>query len=259
MKIALFFVEYSNIEDIIDLISQIEDNNISFYVWCNGRSDKSKELERFANVYYSQDNIGYINPFIILSKKIWNLNYDFHILANSDIKIDNLFFKTLTNIKFDKTIGAIAPAIYLPSGRNQNPNALNRPSNAKIKLFLFMYRYKQVYSLLMFIRSIKNKYKNNIKDKTPPVTNIYSMHGCFMVFTRNSKLNSWDSFGAFLQDEELYVAEELRIRKLKTIYHEDLKIWHFEHRVTGRFKLEVYRKWHFKSMTFLWNKYFKTT
>lgn len=257
MKIALFFVEYNNVEDIVDLIHKIKDDHVNFYVWCNGRSDKSIELEKLANVYYSEDNIGYINPFITLSKKVWDLDYDFHILANSDIKIDNQFFEILGEMKLDKTIGAIAPAIYLPSGKNQNPNVFNRPSRVRIRLFLLIYKYKLAYIVLIFLRSINNKVKNNKKDITPTLIKIYSMHGCIMIFTRNSKLDTWDSFGSFLQDEELYVAEELRIRNLKTIYNKDLKVWHFEHKVTGRFKLEAYRKWHLRSMRFLWNKYFK--
>ena len=208
MKILIFLVEYRNQDDIINLIAKNDNLNIHWVVACN-YSKKPFLNQDNIEFIINKTNDGYINPFINYLKNN-NKNFDYKILSNSDIIIDELFFKKLIDFNVENNIGLIAPNIRLINGANQNPNVLFRPSKFKMLILRTMYSNNFFHLILLFRKKIKDNIKTHFSKKY-----MYSAHGSFLIFTKNVNFRLWSNFNSFLQDEEYYIAEELILQNKK--------------------------------------------
>ena len=63
-------------------------------------------------------------------------------------------------------------------------------------------------------------------------------------------------YPCFLFGEEIYLAEHLRKRGLKTYYDPNLKVYDSDHVSTGKMKSKAYYQYNYKSIDMLLKEYF---
>ena len=157
-----------------------------------------------------------------------NYKFDYLILSNSDIQINEFSF-------FDKEIEdaeVIAPHTHLLDGKKQNPNipwyfpwliplhylAYKNDSRRMLALPHAISRFsRELFFLLSkFVR--RDSYK------------IYSCHGSFIIFTQSAVKRLYPFFNEemFLYNEELFLAEKCRLSKVPVYYCPKIDVLHLE-------------------------------
>ena len=86
---------------------------------------------------------------------------------------------------------------------------------------------------------------------------MYAAHGSIMIFTKNYfNLGASIYYPRFLFGEEVFVAEETKLKGLKTVYFSELRIYDNEHGSTSREADHFISKEHVKSYKYLLQNYF---
>lgn len=164
---------------------------------------------------------------------IEHYDYDFLILSNSDIHVNE--FKTLDKLKEDAAV--IAPFTHLPGGKVQNPNIPWRidclfgllkkayDSDSKIRLVIphMVTRLSREFFRLYRLFVKKDFYR------------IYSCHGSFIIFTKKAIEILFPLFcnRMFLYNEELYLAENCRMKGVPIFYCPSIDVLHLEGASSG--------------------------
>ena len=110
------------------------------------------------------------------------------------------------------------------------------------------------FALYNWLSSVKKNLKKG--QKLVESGFVYGVHGSFIMLRKpcvNDLID--DKAPIFMYEEELYIAERLRERKLLTYYDAQLKITHNENQTTGKVNNRRKQKWFEQSMTYLVNRY----
>lgn len=154
--------------------------------------------------------------------------YDYLILSNSDIQVNSMD----ALFKLDREVAVIAPHTHLPGGKIQNPNIPWRMkslfrwlksaygSDSRMKLWLVHCFTRTCRELFRFYRLFSRK----------PLYDIYSCHGSFIAFTGKAvdKLFPFFDDRMFLYNEELYLAENCRMKNVPVYYCPEIDVLHLE-------------------------------
>lgn len=160
-------------------------------------------------------------------------DYDYLILSNSDIHVIDM---TSLN-KLQEDLAVIAPYTHLPTGKVQNPNipwrmnclfemlknGYDRNSKKWLVLPHMLTRFSREFFKLYRILIRKEFYR------------IYSCHGSFIIFTKKAVERLYPFFDdrMFLYNEELFLAENCRLKDVPIYYCPKIDILHLEGASTG--------------------------
>ncbi|MDD6147421.1 MAG: glycosyltransferase [Lachnospiraceae bacterium] len=179
---------------------------------------------------------------------------DYIIVSNVDLKISDDFFENLIPRNEIDSLGCIAPSIFSEADkRDRNPKILYRPGRKKLVLQRTFYQFPFLdYMYTHLFYAIRRKKVQNY-----PAGYIYAAHGSFIIFTNGFAgfLEKMD-YPCFLFGEEIYLAEHLWKRGLKTYYDPNLKVYDSDHVSTGKMKSKAYYQYNYKSIDMLLKEYF---
>ncbi len=233
LLICVIYNSYKELEAYMASICRAKrkscNTNITVYIADNSSQFQEVNIEKYPeiNAYHVRfDNLGYMGAAQSVVNNMVDISYyDFLIISNVDILMDDLFIAKLESMDVPKYVGWIAPSIksnYI--NRDKNPSILLRYPKWKLELLKLTYNsfVLPLYEKLYYnVKKQKDEYKD---------LDIYAGHGSFFLFTR-SFINNYPKldYPIFLYGEELYFAELNRKAGLKVRYIPSLIINDFEH------------------------------
>ena len=189
-------------------------------------------------------------------------SYDYIIISNVDVTLDETFFTALRDLKPDPDTVWIAPFIWSPSEhRDVNPKIQERYTKNRLRLLRLFFRFPLVwysYSKSVYRLRKGNQGDNSATDTSltshhsPLTSNIYAGHGSFMIFRpaifqQEPPLH----YPAFLFCEEIFMAEMARRIGKKTAHCPSVKVWDCEHASTGLMGLWRYCKYNHDALSYI--------
>jgi len=231
----------------------IADNSVNEICQINTNSYKSINV----CVYAFKKNLGYLGGVYSVMSKVGIdkfHQYDYLIISNVDLVLSENFFSELLKVNIKNDVGWIAPKIISQKeGCDRNPKILKRPNKKHINYLLVLFYFPVLYMVYRkFIYSRKKQKANNEN-----VSDIYAGHGSIMIFTRrfiqNNVVFEYDSF---LFGEELYIAEMIRLYKMRVIYCPNVLVYDIDHVSTGKINLKKYCMMNYESLKLIKNKYY---
>lgn len=249
---------YRNIEVLKDFFVSLDIKDYKVIIVNSYFDDESEKQCATVAQHYNADYIpipnkgfGYGNN-IGAKYAIDHYDYNFLILSNSDIKIENI--SKLNDYQGQTSI--IAPYVHLANGKLQNPNipfkmdfilpllynGYNKPSTLQLNLAHICTRLsREIFHIFNLIYR-KKSYK------------IYSCHGCFIIFTKEAVIQLFPFFDdrMFLYNEELYLAFRAEKLGVNVQYVPGIKIFHMEG-ASSSSKKEVGREHNKQSFNILWD------
>lgn len=218
-------------------------------------------------IFNPDKNLGYLNG------AAWGLERyltthpmpEWVVVSNTDINfLDSFFFEKLFTYYPKGFSGVVAPSIILEHDmRNQNPYRTVRPSKAKIFFYKTAYRcyltavlYQLAEKCKKEIHKMMSKPSQNRIVGDQPMA-IYAPHGSFIIFHRTYfQRNGTLKYGAFLYNEELFVAETARQLGLNVIYDPRLSVVHREHQTTSLIRSRDKMRYHKQSLACIYDSYY---
>ena len=172
IRIALFCVSYESDKEKDMFLSSIEQ--------AKKRAMEVVSVDVFVACNTRENNPGYLGAVRLLMNNADLSVYDYVIISNVDLMIEEDFFIKLANYKCQEDIGWIAPQIWSEKEkRDKNPRQTVRYSLRKLKLLRLGYKYPWLDTLYT-----KTLYKRKKMNRNQPGF-VYSGHGSFIVLTRS--------------------------------------------------------------------------
>ncbi len=217
---------------------------------------KSDVSENFNVKQCICDNFGYFPTAFKFVNETLNLSsYNFVIISNVDLVVEQSFFLQLYKASFDETVGWIAPSIWSKyEGRDKNPQRYNRPSKQKICLLRLMYFIPMLQRF--YTKHVYSKRKVMVKCNN--ACKIYSGHGSFIILTKVF-VNFYKKieYPCFLYCEELFLGELIKNAGLSVLYYPLLKIIDDEHVSTAKLPGKSYYKYNRQSLKYIFETFYK--
>lgn len=266
LNILLTCINYNSYNDLTRFLCSVDyayqnAKNVSLHVCVADNSENKEvvELDKYSYKcqYYPFDNVGYFGGATRIFKNIPNLTeYDYVIISNVDLEVDENLFKNLSQDR-DDSIAWISPSILsLFEKRDKGLGLSCRPTKLKLKLLTLMYRFPW---LLYVIENTIYRRKSLYPQLEKQVKTIYSGHGSFIILTRFF-FNSYPTFHypMFLFGEELFLGELIRQKGLKVIYDPTLKIYDREHVSTAQMPSKFICKCQYDSILFILDTFYNS-
>lgn len=263
-QVLIVCVNYNSYPELKQYLSSIdkaaslcENTKVKVEIVDNSECIEKVETIEYTNISVNIKNLGNIGYFPGAQHVINGidniLDYDYVVISNVDIQMDENFFMQLAKLQKDKDLAWIAPKIYSRNEeRDRNPKVITRYSKKKLFLLYFMYRFP-----ILFYLYTNTAYKRKKFQHTSDRREIYAGHGSFIIlskyfFENHRKLN----YPIFLFGEELYLAEEILNIGKKVQYEPSLVIYDNEHVSTSKMKSHRYFKYNKESIRYILNKYY---
>jgi GT2 family glycosyltransferase len=206
----------------------------------------------------TNSNVGYFGAvnFAIKQEKLIPSNYEFTVISNVDIQIEPDFFDNLLKVQTPVNTGIIAPSILSKLEHiDKNPGIVSRPTKNKMGFYQFLYSNSRFYRIFLKIRKFRMKISKHSTGKKARI--IYAAHGSVIIFCNAYfAMDGTLKYPVFLFGEEIFLAEELRKRKLLTIYLPSIRVFDDEHINTSKLKIEAKCKMSYEAIEYLKNQYF---
>lgn len=266
-RIAIFCVTYNTYDELSAYLNSIEQSarqaidvaEVSVYVADNTESaiqtiDFSSDILT-VRCFNFHKNYGYFGALERMMNEIDTAQFDYVILSNVDITMDENAIKALCLFNDTENVGWIAPQIYSDlEHRDRNPSVMHRYSRSKLRLLLFMYECPLAYWL----------YKNTLykrkklQSKPTKAADIYAGHGSYIILTQAyfQRAGAID-YPVFLYGEELYLAEQCRENALKVVYYPSMRIYDKEHASTKSLDNKFYFRCNRDAIRFILNRFYK--
>ena len=209
-------------------------------------------LDIFVARNSKEDNPGYLGGIKREMDKVDVKDYDYCIISNVDLTVEDDFFIRLTDYDCSEDTGWIAPQIWSEAEeRDRNPKILNRYSLRKLQILRTFYQFPILDTLYTRTFYRKKKFESH------PAGEIYAGHGSFIVLTKRyfERCGKID-FPVFLFCEEIYLAEQCQKAGLKVIYVPDIKVRDTEHASTGKMNHGFYCRCNYQAMQYIIKKYY---
>ncbi len=227
-RIAIFCVSYQS------------DKERDYYLKSIEVASKKATGKAYVDVFLAnntkEDNPGYFGAVERLMNQMDITSYDYVIISNVDLKVEEDFFSKLAEYNCSEDTGWIAPQIWSDlEERDRNPKVLCRYSLRKLKILRTFYRIPILDSLYTRTFYRQKKYESH------PAGQIYAGHGSFIILTRQyfnrcKKIH----YPVFLFCEELYLAEMCQNVGLKVEYVPSIRVTDTEHASTGKMNHRFY-------------------
>lgn len=263
MKVLIVPVTYNSYDALDNYIASVgkaleaaADPTISvkIHVADNSTSPRNEALGRRTLATTHYDNPGYLPAALKTVYSEDYASYDYIIISNVDVTLDETFFTALRDLKPDPDTVWIAPLIWSPSeNRDVNPKNLERYSKKRLQLLRLLFACPPLYYL--YTRTLYRKKVNLSRKEECGMWNertIYSGHGSFMIFRpelfqQEPPLN----YPVFLFCEEIFMAEMVRRIGKKAVHCPAVKVWDCEHASTGLMGLWRYCKYNHDALSYI--------
>ncbi len=238
-RIALFCVSYES-EKELEQYRQSLDKAIE-------KAKDQVSLDIFVAYNTKEDNPGYFGAIKRLMDDVDITVYDYTIISNVDLVVEENFFLKLTDYKCEENTGWIAPQIWSHlEGRDRNPKILNRYSLRKLNILKAFYQFPILDTLYTRTFYRQKKYESH------PAGKIYAGHGSLIILTNEYfKRCGKIDYPVFLFCEEIYLAEMCQKVGLSVEYVPYIKVTDSEHASTGRMKHSFYCRCNYEAMQYI--------
>lgn len=243
-RIALFCVTFNSDEELACYKASLRK--------AEERAKGQVSLDIFVSHNTRGDNPGYFGGIKRAMKDIDVTAYDYAIISNVDLIVEEDFFKRLTDYDCTEETGWIAPQIWSKAeDRDRNPKIMSRYPLRKLQILKTFFHLPPVWSLYHRYASHKKKSESH------SAGHIYAGHGSFIILTKKyfERCGKID-YPMFLFCEEIYLAEKCRQADLKVTYVPELKVNDIEHASTGRMKLNHYCQLNEKAIQYIIKTYY---
>ena len=243
MKGLLVTVNFNNwkqTSDLINSLSEIGEQDLTIAIADNSpQATETRFINEFMEthkIFYLSlgNNPGYFGGAKLVIDNLGAENYDYIIICNNDIVIENTDFFQLLKGSLHK-YDVIAPSIRTNDGILQNPHRKG-PISVFRKVYskVFFLNYYIAKLLVSFIR-FKNKATAKMVYPEQIEEEIYSPHGAFVIFAKTYfEKGAIIDDGYFLYGEEDSIVGQAKKNSLKIGYLPQLKILHLESISTGK-------------------------
>lgn len=261
---------YNNVDEVIDYhkkIRQLDNGDeAGFVIVINSEKEENViKLYEYAQgkkvyIYNPNENLGYMNGLLYGYNKYHkqtNNTPQYIIMSNTDISFpDRSLIKRIMSKGYDDDIWCIGPSIYVERLNSyDNPVAEKRYTIYHINSLIRRFStpiLRELYVTAAFIKPYFIKKKRDAVSK-----NVYEVHGCFFILSRDFiEFIKDKEYGVFLYSEELYIAENIFRQGKKTYYDADLQINHLEHSTTKKINPTKRAKYFEESMKWIRDEYF---
>lgn len=256
MKGVLLTVNYKNSNDTIRFINSIKSvygfSNIEVIIIDNSgdfnqgeQNNEIKILENYlknsncnnVHLLVNEKNLGYFGA-VSYAIKVFKMNlsdYDFTIISNNDIIIQDIYFFNKLVLNLNEA-DVISPSILsLVTGYDQNPYRENEVSLLQKIYFKVYYTHLIMAVFLDFIKSIIRKIKKRTSSVFTGPRFIFSTHGSFVIFSSTFFKNSgYIDDRLFLYGEEEFISATVQLNHMKIKYIPSLQVLHNEHKTTKK-------------------------
>ena len=233
---------------------------VKIHVADNSTSQKAEANNcPVSSVHYQlshYDNPGYLPAALKTVYSEDYASYDYIIISNVDVTLDDTFLTALRDLKADADAVWIAPFIWSPSEqRDVNPKILERYTKKRLRLLRLLFACPPLYYLYtrtLYRRKVSKSEECGVRSEDYKYKNIYAGHGSFMIFRPDIFLQEPKlDYPVFLFCEEIYMAEmALRIGK-KVTHCPSVKVWDKEHASTGLMNLWRYCKYNHDALSYI--------
>lgn len=236
--------------------SKCSEINVKVHVADNSTNYQNVDPNSYQNLSIQQEhfaNIGYMGAAQTVINNINDISkYNFVIISNVDILMDENFLLRLNSMLLSNDIGWIAPSIKsLLIKRDKNPSVFRR--YPKWKLVALKHTYNR------FVLPIYEKIYYNSKQQGVNYAeqDIYAGHGSFFLFTK-SFINAYPKldYPIFLYGEELYFAELNKKAGLRVRYIPSLVINDFEHISTSLIRRQTYYDYNKQAINYILKRFY---
>ena len=211
------------------------------------RAKDEISLDFFVAHNSKDNNPGYFGAIKKLMADIEVKDYDYTIISNVDLMVEEDFFVKLANYKSEENTGWIAPQIWSNlEKRDRNPKILERYSPRKLSILKLFYQFPILDTLYTHTVYRQKKYESH------PAGRIYAGHGSFIILTKEyfRKCGKID-YPVFLFCEEIYLAEMCQKAGLSVEYVPSMKVIDTEHASTGRMSHRFYCRCNYEAMQYI--------
>lgn len=231
---------YKNIEVLRDFFQSLQVSDSHVIVVNSYYDEKSLKNCREVAISYSADFIpienkgfGYGNN-IGTKYAMEHYKYDYLILSNSDIYVKSL--AGLDKIDENQAL-VLAPYTHLLKGKIQNPNI---PWRFRALFFLLKSSYSNKSRVLLSFTHIITRLSRDLFRiyqllSKKSLFKIYSCHGSFIILTKLAVEKLYPLFDdrMFLYNEELYLAENCRLKGVSILFCPSIDVLHLEGASSG--------------------------
>jgi GT2 family glycosyltransferase len=270
MTITFFIINFKADRLVRELIDSIKLSkrdfkiNVDVHIIDNSLKNQ-EELRKFKKECNEEDvfihanpkNVGYFGAIPKAQQILKNSNSNCVVYCNPDLKLDSGFFKELLNtINSD---GIIAPAIIsLGEGVDQNPKYVNRLSFSKLRRLKFIYSNHVYYTLFFLLARLKEITINRIFNKEIKLGNqiIYAPHGSMIIFNNISFFTELKPYPCFLFGEEIFIAEEAKIKNIRIFYKPEIKVFDVRHASINLLSAKHRREMYLESINYILKEYY---
>lgn len=244
-KIAVFCVSYCSDHERDLYLSTIRN--------AAQKASNIVDVDVFVSNNTKEDNPGYFGAIKRLMQQVDVNNYDYSIISNVDLMLEENFFQKLADYNCSEDTGWIAPQIWSNlEERDRNPKVLNRYSLKKLQILRTFYQFPILDTLYTSTFYKKKKYESHQAGQ------IYAGHGSFIILTRRFfELCGKIDYPVFLFCEEIYLAEMCRKAGLKVLYEPSLIVKDTEHASTGRMNHSFYCRCNYEAMLYIINTFYQ--
>jgi len=210
--------------------------------------------------FHYSDNPGYFGAVHRLMLDVDVHEYDYVIISNVDLVVDESLFSILLSKEYGANVGWIATTLFSKKEqRDRNPEIRLRYSRFKLRLLALKFRIP-----LLDVIYNKTLYKRKKLKHTSAPMEIYAGHGSFILLTSSYFTKCGIiAYPMFLFCEELYLAEKCRAAGLTVQYDPALKIFDNEHVSSGNirrglsYRKSAYYKYNYNSVVYILKTFYR--
>lgn len=265
-RILIVCVNYNSYEHLMNYLDSIEkaklncfNCSIDVYIADNSTEKQDVDIDRYKYInikIFKFSNLGYLGgASAIINNEVDDIYYyDFVIISNVDVLVDDYFFSQLLNQTIHKDIAWVAPRIFSENeNRDRNPKIITRIPFKKLYIFKMICKFPvlfYIYNKIIY----KRKKKNHVFSEQE----IYAGHGSFIILTK-AFFNKYDklNYPIFLFGEELYFGELIKNAGLKVLYSPDIKINDIDHVSTSKMSSASYSKYNYIALKYIIDTFYE--
>lgn len=264
MKIAIYCVTYNSYKELDCYLESIEravSKSVGVYVsvFIGDNTVGAKDIvftsERAeVRQFKFAENLGYFGAVRRMMETVTPLEYDYSIVSNVDIMLDEDFFSVLVSRPSDSKLGWIAPQIFSElEKRDRNPKITNRYGKKRIILFRFCFKYPIIHYLYTKTLYRRKKFQSHAPG------HIYAGHGsCIILGRRYFECCGIIDYPVFLFGEEIYLAENCMQNGLYVDYDPTVKVRDGEHTSTAKIRKKSYYRFNWEAMDYVLKTYYRS-
>lgn len=265
MDILIVAVNYNSYTELYNYLSSInaackkciKKSNITVVIADNSLEKEyiKQEYDNIDIIYNSYNNLGYLGGASAIINNIDVSKYDYIIISNVDIIIDDNFFNDLSDYPITNDVAWIANKIWSnEENRDRNPKILERYSKKQLNTILMLYKYP----ILDWIYKITLYRRKSSKLKFYKEREIYAGHGSFIILTKKF-FSRYEKivYPIFLFGEEIYLAELIKKAGMRVCYCPKIKVYDNEHISTREMKKNIYYKCNKEAIEYIIKEFYE--